>query len=655
MLAFSFLTLCFLVIAMSVTMAAHFLTGLSLLSLSPLVFAILWLCSLVHFYRQQRKEQQKTANRFHQITQALNYQQNHGELVQDTMRKLEKQHQSQDEALQRQTFAELETMKDDVTTLSMMLQQLTEALSELDERVSSPLLTFVGSDREPSFYLNDQNMKEHVSASPEHALQFDHRAFLSNTPLSVSTYSGGAFSGNVLSGQSLVHESVTSHGGASGAQFSSRNDEAGEPLQAAKSQPAFNKPSGKTALALHNDQDRHTRQILDHVRACVRDKKIDLALQPIVSLPRKKPKFYECFAQLKLAESHALEAKSALPVIEAAGVCDEFDLCVLDHAFGIARRLGARNSQLKIFVNIAHQSLLSQHFVEAVLEQLRGSGSVVRHLVLEIKQSCWDAASPLEKDALLSFREAGCALSLDHVNHMDFDVSALALAGFRYMKLSADFVLSMPHHYQGDIHPEDLVAFCARKDMTLIVDHIEHEAVLRDVLDYHFAYGQGYLFARPKTVSSARKDKAMADNADAHSNAHQHADKQVHEDNNAIAPMHQNSAPVQEKVTSAPQPEAFNSQAASPFLADDFKDYDTKKTEASSSNHAKQSRKPPLEEMVSSSASAQNVASAGAGGGHQEDHADVTLKPEKTHMFKSIKNSAIPEDAIEDILQSVRV
>jgi hypothetical protein len=54
-----------------------------------------------------------------------------------------------------------------------------------------------------------------------------------------------------------------------------------------------------------------------------------------------------------------------------------------------------------------------------------------------------------------------------------------------------------------DIDLQDFKKALERQGIDLIVEKIESEEVLRDILDFHVDYGQGYLFGEPKNINVA--------------------------------------------------------------------------------------------------------------------------------------------------------
>ena len=69
--------------------------------------------------------------------------------------------------------------------------------------------------------------------------------------------------------------------------------------------------------------------------------RVELHLQPVVSLPQRKPHFYEVLARLRLSDESILVPAEFLPNLERAGLVAELDRKVLTRAAAIARHLAA--------------------------------------------------------------------------------------------------------------------------------------------------------------------------------------------------------------------------------------------------------------------------------------------------------------------------
>ena len=57
------------------------------------------------------------------------------------------------------------------------------------------------------------------------------------------------------------------------------------------------------------------RQILDLLRDGLRENRVEIALQPIVSLPQRKRRFFECYSRIKAADGRVLVPEQYLAIV----------------------------------------------------------------------------------------------------------------------------------------------------------------------------------------------------------------------------------------------------------------------------------------------------------------------------------------------------
>ena len=96
--------------------------------------------------------------------------------------------------------------------------------------------------------------------------------------------------------------------------------------------------------------------------------------------------------------------------------------------------------------------------------------------------------------------QLGFAFSLDEVSRLNLDFKALADMNFRFIKVSASLLLGNVTSARAEIHPADLGPYLDRLNLTMIVDHVEREAVVRQLRDYQVNFAQGVCFCEPRPV-----------------------------------------------------------------------------------------------------------------------------------------------------------
>ncbi len=236
------------------------------------------------------------------------------------------------------------------------------------------------------------------------------------------------------------------------------------------------------------------------VRGAIDAERIDLHLQPIVTLPQRKVRFYECLTRLRTEDGETIHPSDYIALAEARGYVATIDQQILMKSVQILRRLATRSKEVGIFLNLSPASLADAAFFEDFVRVLEGNRDLCDMLVLEFPHGSVRTIGPIESEGLRLLRGLGFRFSIDQVADLKISFQNLADLGFKYVKITTDRLLGRAGDLGTDIHPADLADYFQRFGMELIADHVEREADVVDVLDYGVKYGQGFLFAPPRPV-----------------------------------------------------------------------------------------------------------------------------------------------------------
>lgn len=240
--------------------------------------------------------------------------------------------------------------------------------------------------------------------------------------------------------------------------------------------------------------------LVEKVRKSIEASKVDLYLQPIVTLPQRKTRYYEALTRLPLEGGEVMLPTDYLPLAEAAGIMPVLDNLLLLRSVQIVRRLTTRNKDAGIFCNISPTSLADADFFQEFIEFMESNRALSSHLVFEFSQKTVRAMGPVEFESLQALVDLGYRLSVDQITDMRMDLGNLASRGFKFAKIAGDRLLTKSVDLGTEIHVEDLSSLMLRNGIELIVDRIETESQVLDLLDYDVAYAQGFLFSPPRPV-----------------------------------------------------------------------------------------------------------------------------------------------------------
>ena len=235
------------------------------------------------------------------------------------------------------------------------------------------------------------------------------------------------------------------------------------------------------------------------VRAALESSRVDLHLQPIVTVPQRKVRFYEVLTRLRTADGSLLMPAEFLKPAEAAGLMPLLDNLMLLRSIQIVRRLTTKNRESGLFCNIAGQTLVDTQFFPQVLEFMTANRALASALVFEFSQRAVRAMGPVEHENLAQLAGLGFRFSMDHVGDLLIEPRHLSEQGFRFVKLPASLLLSRASA-GSDIHPSDFADLFRRHGIDLIAEKIESEGMVVDLLDFDIRFGQGFLFSPPRPL-----------------------------------------------------------------------------------------------------------------------------------------------------------
>ncbi len=228
--------------------------------------------------------------------------------------------------------------------------------------------------------------------------------------------------------------------------------------------------------------------------------RIDLYLQPIVSLPQRKVRFYEAVSRLRDEKDHVFTAGQFIDIAEASGVIGQIDYTVLFRCVQVLRRLQVRTKDVGMFCNISGVTLASPDIFGECIAFLEANRALAPSLVLEFKQSAFRSLGPVEIEHLAALKRLGFQFSIDNTADLKIDGRELADRGVRYIKVPAPLLLDQKEAASSDIHTADLTSLLTRFGIDLIAEKIEGERSVADLLDYDVRFGQGFLFSAPRPL-----------------------------------------------------------------------------------------------------------------------------------------------------------
>ena len=261
--------------------------------------------------------------------------------------------------------------------------------------------------------------------------------------------------------------------------------------------------------------EAHTRgtdsAALEAVREAISQNRVDLHLQPIVTLPQRQVRFYEGFTRLRRADGELIMPGEFLREAEQAGLLGVIDNMLLFRCVQIVRKLSERDRRVGVFCNVALSSLEDETFFPQFLQFMREHRDLAGAMIFEIGVRAFNNRSVEGSRNMAKLAELGFRFSLDKGEGLDFNLSDLQQAGVRFVKVGVDRLIEelVPGGQRPvstitrDIAPEDVTTIFTRYGIELVVDKVEDEKSVIELLDFHIPFGQGHVFGPPRPIKGS--------------------------------------------------------------------------------------------------------------------------------------------------------
>lgn len=232
----------------------------------------------------------------------------------------------------------------------------------------------------------------------------------------------------------------------------------------------------------------------DMVQEAVREDRIDIALQPIVSLPQRKTRHFEVIGQLRTTGGATLGPEDFQSAAEAEGLNAAIDNILLFRGIQLVRETLRRNRSGMFFTRLSVHTLGDAAFMGQLAEFMADNAELAPRLVFQFGQDPWWESLPAVRQSLDQLAAIGFRFALSEVHDLGrIDADVLHEHHIRFLKIDAHTLLAerdapdLPLEFPMVKDDLDRVA------VDLIANRVRTEQQLVEILDLPIDFGQGPL------------------------------------------------------------------------------------------------------------------------------------------------------------------
>lgn len=238
---------------------------------------------------------------------------------------------------------------------------------------------------------------------------------------------------------------------------------------------------------------------LEMLRQAVEDNRVVFHIEPIVSLPQRKPYAYDLVPRLVLEDGELTDRPDFMPRHGGEDVVARLESEGIDEAIVIARRARTAGAPVALHMPLSRATLGSAKAVDLVLAALDANRAIVGSLCFVIEQPEFKALNAKERASLAAIGKMGVTLSLAAATSLRVDYAEMQGLGFKSVRIDATRFLRSPATFT-DFHASDVAAYGRRFGIELVASGVIDEQQLLQMFEDGVTLAQGPHIAGPGPV-----------------------------------------------------------------------------------------------------------------------------------------------------------
>jgi diguanylate cyclase (GGDEF)-like protein len=253
-----------------------------------------------------------------------------------------------------------------------------------------------------------------------------------------------------------------------------------------------------------SERQRRSLAVGDAVRVALRQNRLHLAFQPVVSATTGEVVYHECLLRVRDAENGLVPAGEFVKEIEQLGYIRLIDRHILDKALAEALSY----PRVTLGFNVSALTAADRPWLRALTAQLRAHPELAARLVVEITETA--ALYDIEETArfVATLRRAGCRVALDDFGAGHTSLQHLQSLAVDTVKIDSSFIRNIATSPDSQVFLRHLLGLAKSFGFSTVAEGVETEgeaeALRREGVDYF----QGHYFGRATTEPAWRKPDA---------------------------------------------------------------------------------------------------------------------------------------------------
>lgn len=238
---------------------------------------------------------------------------------------------------------------------------------------------------------------------------------------------------------------------------------------------------------------------LEMVRQAVSENRLLFHIQPIVTLPQRRPQGYDLVPRLMLEDGDLADRDDFMPRRGGADLVRRIEGMAMIEAVTIARRSRTGGQPIALYVPLSRATLGDAAAAEQLIVLLEANRAIAPGLTFAIEDQDWQGLTTGERAIADALAKKGAGFSITNARSLRQDIAELAAQGVRSLRIDAGRFIEQPEVFT-DFHTADIANYMARFGVSLMGTGIASERQIIELLEDGIVLVQGPYIGAPGPV-----------------------------------------------------------------------------------------------------------------------------------------------------------
>ena len=243
-------------------------------------------------------------------------------------------------------------------------------------------------------------------------------------------------------------------------------------------------------------QRRKNIEMADRIVRALNERRILLALQPIVKAGSRKPAYYEALVRMRASDGAIIPAGEFIEIAEQLGLVRLIDQRMLE----LSIKLLKEAPKLRLSINVSGETASDPAWLDALRGMTNGQNSLTQRMMVEITETSAIRDVDQSINFVNTLKELGCRMAIDDFGSGYTSFRNLRLLDFDMVKLDGSFICDLPNSREDRVLVHALIDLAGNFSMETVAEWVTDEATAKLVEDAGITYMQGFYLGEPKII-----------------------------------------------------------------------------------------------------------------------------------------------------------